>query len=238
MQLVGEWRATVADDELRRQLPDEQLDDRTWEPVEVPGHWRSVPAFADSDGPLLYRHRFSAGGWDDATRSWLRFDGMFYQGDVWLDGTYLGDTEGYFFPHTFEITDALRARSEHLLAVEVACARPADRRAKRNLTGVFQHWDSIDPAWNPGGIWAPVAVVHTGPVRIVTLRLACRDASAERATLDLRLELDAVAAAAAVVETTIADDEGQVVEVHTEAHNLSVGANQVSWRIGVAQPRL
>ena len=32
-------------------------------------------------------------------RWWLRFDGLFYQGDVWLDGTYLGDTEGYFSPH-------------------------------------------------------------------------------------------------------------------------------------------
>src|ERR1700722_13187652 len=237
MDLGGGWRCIAADETLGRVFFDPDLDDGDWPEIPVPHHWRSHHPFEASDGPLLYRRPFEdqvePGG-----RAWLQFDGLFYQGDVWLDGSYLGDTEGYFFPHTFEITDALRARSEHLLAVEVACARPADRRAKRNLTGVFQHWDSIDPAWNPGGIWAPVAVVHTGPVRIVTLRLACRDASAERATLDLRLELDAVAAAAAVVETTIADDEGQVVEVHTEAHNLSVGANQVSWRIGVAQPRL
>ena len=36
-------------------------------------------------------------------------DGVFYTSDVWLDGTYLGDTEGYFFPHAFEVTDALAA---------------------------------------------------------------------------------------------------------------------------------
>ena len=29
-----------------------------WAPVEVPGHWRAAPAFADSHGPLLYRTRF------------------------------------------------------------------------------------------------------------------------------------------------------------------------------------
>ena len=35
---------------------------------------------------------------------------------------------------------------------------PADRTAKRNLTGVFQHWDCLDPDWNPGGIWRPVRI--------------------------------------------------------------------------------
>ena len=94
----------------------------------------------------------------EGRRAWLTFDGLFYQGDVWLDGAYLGDTEGYFAPHTFEVTDALRARGEHHLAVEVTCSRPTDLTAKRNITGVFQHWDCLDPDWNPGGIWRPVRV--------------------------------------------------------------------------------
>ena len=55
--------------------------------------------------------------------SWLVFDGIFYLGDVWLDGTYLGDTEGYFFPHEFDVTEHVAGRAEHLLAMEVACAR-------------------------------------------------------------------------------------------------------------------
>ena len=41
--------------------------------------------------------------------------------------------------------------------------RPTDLTAKRNLTGVFQHWDCLDPDWNPGGIWRPVRVTETGP---------------------------------------------------------------------------
>ena len=43
-------------------------------------------------------------------------------------------------------------------AIEVTCTRPSDRTAKRNITGVFQHWDCLDPDWNPGGIWRPVRV--------------------------------------------------------------------------------
>ena len=124
VELGGTWRAAVADDDLRRTWHDDAFDDAGWEAVEVPGHWRSAPAFADTDGPLLYRRSFDAMGPAEGRRAWLTFDGLFYQGDVWLDGSYLGDTEGYFAPHTFEVTDALRARGEHHLAIEVTCARP------------------------------------------------------------------------------------------------------------------
>ncbi len=96
------------------------------------------------------------------SRTWLQLDGVFYQGDVWLDGSYLGDTEGYFFPHAFEVTDAVAQRGQHLLALELACDPPADKAAKRNLTGVFQDWDCIAGDWNPGGIWRPVRLVTTG----------------------------------------------------------------------------
>src|SRR4051794_1669724 len=125
----------------------------------------------------------------EGSRAWLTFQGLFYQGDVWLDGAYLGDTEGYFLPHTFEITDQLADRSEHTLAIEVTCAPQTDKTAKRNLTGVFQHWDCLDPDWNPGGIWRPVRLEHTGPVRIRDLRVLCREATLERAVVVFRANL-------------------------------------------------
>ncbi|MBA3955576.1 MAG: hypothetical protein H0X58_02810, partial [Acidimicrobiia bacterium] len=143
VDLGGTWRATEADEELRRTFCFADQDDQgvAWQNVDVPGHWRSQPAFVDSSGPLLYRRRFEAPCPDDDTRAWLVFDGLFYQGDVWLDGDYVGDTEGYFAPHVFDVTAALRARGEHLLGVELACSPEGDLTAKHNLTGVFQHWD-------------------------------------------------------------------------------------------------
>src|SRR5688572_21812241 len=203
MELTGTWRAAVADDDLRRTWHEEGFDDAGWEPVTVPGHWRSTPAFADADGPLLYRRSFDAMGPAEGRRAWLTFDGLFYQGDVWLDGGYLGDTEGYFAPHTFEVTEALRARREHHLAIEVTCAPQTDRTAKRNITGVFQHWDCLDPDWNPGGIWRPARITETGPVRIARLRTLCREATPERAVLVLRATLDSDAARTVCVHTTL-----------------------------------
>ena len=70
-------------------------------------------------------------------------------------------------------------------------ARRRDRTAKRNITGVFQHWDCLDPEWNPGGIWRPVRVehdrsrAHPRPARAVP-----RGARAERAVVVFRANLD------------------------------------------------
>jgi beta-mannosidase len=243
MDLSGTWLAREADDELRRRLPDPGLDDRDWAPVTVPGHWRSETAFADSDGPLLYRRHFETDRPGIGRRSWLHFGGMFYQGDVWLDGAYLGDTEGYFFPHSFEVTERLAAAREHTLAVEVACNRSTDRRAKRNLTGIFEHWDCIDPAWTPGGIWAPVTLDETGPVRIASLQVTCRDANAERATLDLQAEIDTLESATVSVATIVAAGGGDagiaaVVAERATEETLAAGTNRVTWRVMVDYPAL
>jgi beta-mannosidase len=249
MDLSGAWRAAVADDALRRRVPDDDLDDSDWAELPVPGHWRAAPEFATSDGPVVYRRRFVAPRLSGPERrAWLTFDGIFYQGDVWLDGAYLGDTEGYFFPHTLEVTAALThdARTEHLVAVEVACPRPEDPRTKRTITGEFQHGEGIDESWNPGGIWRPVTLTETGPVHIARLRVLCPDANAERATLALTATLDAAEAMSVEVRTTVrragARRAGPAVDTevteHVAEHRLGAKANQLTWRIGVDNPAL
>ncbi|MEO7572824.1 MAG: hypothetical protein ABIX10_10335, partial [Acidimicrobiales bacterium] len=232
IELTGTWQAAVADDDLRRTWHEDGFDDHDWEAVSVPGHWRSAPAFAGVDGPLLHRRQFDAMGPAEGRRAWLTFDGLFYQGDVWLDGGYLGDTEGYFAPHTFEVTDALRQRGEHHLAVEVTCARQTDPTAKRNITGVFQHWDCLDPDWNPGGIWRPVRVTETGPVRISRLRALCREATPERAILVLRATLDSDAALTVWLHSRLGDLD------HAADQPLAAGANEVEWTLTIDRPAL
>ncbi len=230
--LGGTWRAAVADDGLRRVYTEVGFDDGGWEPIEVPGHWRSTPAFADTDGPLLYRRCFDGPEAAEGRRHWLVLDGLFYQGDVWLDGGYLGNTEGYFFPHAFEVTEALSARGEHALAVEATCARPHDRTAKRNLTGVFEHWDCADPDWNPGGIWRPVRLEESGPVRIRELRVLCREAGAGRAVVSFTATLDTVEAANVVIGSRVGDVG------HYASHPLAAGQNTVAWTVVAPDPPL
>jgi beta-mannosidase len=240
IELNGEWKATVADDELRRRSADPAFDDSGWADITVPGHWRSESNFATNDAPLIYRRRFDtppSPADAAADRWWLQFDGVFYQGDVWLDGNYLGDTEGYFAPHSFEVTEQLAARDDHLLSVEVACAPQKNRTSKRNLTGVFQHWDCIHPNWNPGGIWRPVRLLSTGSVRIERLRVLCIEASPTKAVLAIRANLDTGQARSVDVSTQVTDHSAVVAD-HTQQHSLASGMNRVEWKVTIDNPTL
>ena len=230
---LEDWHAVVATDANRRAFTEEPIRvDDGWQAIAVPGHWRSHEPFAASDGPLLYRTEFEHEPTREGRRAWITFDGIFYQGDVWLDGTYLGDTEGYFLPHTLEVTELLADRREHVLGVEVTCAPQLDRTAKRNLTGVFQHWDCLDPEWNPGGIWRPVRLRETGPVRIRDLRVLCQEATSERAVVVLRANLETRDARAVTVRSAVGDVQHQLTQT------LAAGENHVEWTINVASPAL
>jgi beta-mannosidase len=232
VDLSGTWRAQAADEGLRRAFPGDDLDDSGWPELDVPGHWRSTPPFDRHDGPLLYRRRFDSPAPGPDRRAWLTLDGLFYLGDVWLDGGYVGATEGYFFPHTFDVTAAMRDRTEHLLAIEVTCTPPADRTAKRNITGVFEHWSCFDPDWNPGGIWRPVRLEETGPVRITRLRALCREATDVRAVVAFTAELDALDATTVTLRTTVGATD------HEHEHPLAAGSNRVAWTVTVERPAL
>ncbi|HTT92211.1 MAG TPA: hypothetical protein VMF65_21840 [Acidimicrobiales bacterium] len=242
--LGGRWMAAEADEDLRRSFPRLDLDDDSWQPLVVPGHWRSEPAFSSSDGPLFYRKRLEMEPLAAGRRAWLTMDGIFYQSDVWLDGSYLGDTEGYFFPHRFDITSALEKRSEHVIALEVVCDRPARRAAKKALLGVFGYWDCIDPSYNPGGVWAPVRVEVGGPVYLSSLRVTCVEADAKSAVLELSAVLDSVEAVTVTLRTEARrpgffNGETSVPAARVETRQpLAVGANRVRWRLVVDEPDL
>ena len=233
MELNGAWRVAPADDDLRRDAIGLDVDDSGWDEIGVPGHWRNHPEFTGSDGPLLHRRRFELPEPAPGRRRWLTLDGVFYQADVWLDGAYLGDPEGYFFPHTFDITALSRIGDEHVVAIEVACPPQRSHRGRRTITGVFQHWDCIDRTWNPGGLWRPVHVFDTGPVRVDRFRVLCRDADESRAHMLLYARLDSDGPRAATLRTSV---DGTVV--FESERRLAAGLNEVNWNLDIGDPAL
>lgn len=260
LELSGLWRAAPADD--AGALTGDDLDDSSWATVPVPGHWRSSDAFVDHDGPLTYRRRFSSEPLrpDAGDRSFLVVEGAMAAADVWLDGTYLGDTSDYVLPHWFEVTDLLRARDEHLLAMEVSCD-PVGTGATYDLTGAFGRSALLGAGHNPGGIWRPVNVHTTGPVRIRHARLRCPKADLESATLAVRVVLDCDeprpislrtwvtpatgplddehATATIPVERTHEDDSAdRAVVVVEREHPLAAGENRIEFTVPVRDPQL
>jgi beta-mannosidase len=230
VDLKGAWRAHLSAAELAKQFADPSFDDRGWTTVHLPHHWRTEAEFAAEDGPILYRRRQTIAAPAAGRRAFVELEGVFYYGDVWLDGDYLGATEGYFVPHAFEVTDALRRDTEHVFAVEVACPPQVDRTAKRTVTGVFGHWDAADPAFNPGGPWRPIRVVDTGPVRISGLRVLCTEALTERSRLTCEVRLDANDGPLdALLRASVVDASGGTLLDASRPVTLAAGENRQSW---------
>jgi len=238
--LAGTWLVTRADEARRRTVADRELDTSDWAEAPVPGHWRDADGLHDADA-VLYRHRFETAR-ARGRRRWLSIDGLCYQGDIWLDGAYLGATEGYFAQHVFDVTDLLDAGSEHLLAIEATCSHPGDRLDKRNITGVLQHSDILDDDINPGGLWRDVRIEETGPVRIDDLQVLALEADTDRAILRFRATLDSAATHRAQVITLVdpASDNGGsgAAAHHLQELVLAKGRNEVEWHVAVESPEL
>ena len=145
------------------------------------------PPFADTDGPLLYRHalrsraarRRQAACSSRSTASSTRPT----CGSTARTSAIRRATSS----RTASTSPSLaRLATEHVLAVEVTCSpqRDTEREAQHHRCA-SSTGTSIDPTWNPGGLWRPVGIETTGPVRIDRCRVLCRDANDARAHLRL-----------------------------------------------------
>lgn len=231
MELGGRWVARAATDDVRRFGIGLDADDSGWDEIDVPGHWQHSEAFRDSTGPVMYRHRFRADAPEPGRRRWITLDGVMYQSDAWLDGAYLGDAEGYFFPHSFDVTQLVGIGDEHVLAVEVACSQQSG--ARTNITGVLQAWDGLPAGWNPGGLWRKVRMYDTGPIRIDRLKVLCRDADEQSAHVLLSATFDSDAPHDITVVTR---RDGEVVDERSSM--VAAGLNDLEWSVDIRDPEL
>ena len=260
MDLGGTWRIAAATEGRRRTFHESDHDDSDWAETPVPSHW--AQGLAGAEGPdlaaeesVLYRRRFE-GPADaaaapetetGATRWWLRIEGLAQQGDIWLDGTYLGHTDGYFVPHELEVTEQIGARSEHLLAIEATCRRFGDPDNRTTLTGALQDPELCGSgSVIVGGLWRPVRLRSTGAVAIRHARAVCAEVhtpgDGDRgrgagggepwARLALRAVLDVPGGGAVYLRTRVAGTE------HVHSHHAAAGENRVEWTVDVADPPL
>lgn len=229
---IGNWRAARSTEQLQRQFSDPDFDDSDWTAIAVPSHWQTNSAFADFDGTLLYRADINVPTLQEGQRRWLKLCGLCYAGDIFLDGAYVGQTEGYFTHHRFEITDLVAKAGKSTLAIEVAAPRVGGDGPKRELTGWFTEGPGIPQGWNPAGIWQAVELVDTGPVAIRHFRALCTEADAAHAEVTLR----AVLLAAEPGEVEVTTEVAGIIDVAT--HRVAAGENRVEWQVRVDDPQL
>jgi len=129
----------------------------------------------------------------------LVFEGTSYEGEVWLNGQRLGALKGMLNPRAFEVSRLLAHGQENTVAVRlVATPDAASTKLTRGLTfrtprdqlySIAQSmygWD-WGPYGVPVGIWQPVKLRVSGPLRVEHpyVRTAILAAARARCGVDL-----------------------------------------------------
>lgn len=146
-------------------------------------------------------------------RVWLRFDGINYIANIWFNRDHIGVIEGAFKHGYFDVTQHLEKSGVSLLAVSISPPQNAEgpllpsyasgvMRGGRNggPTGKILNdgptfacssgWD-----WLPtipdreAGIWRPVSLFTTGPIRIEEALRIHAIPSKDLSEVDIRLEI-------------------------------------------------
>lgn len=199
-----------------------------WHEQELPAQWQQLPALETHTGKVVYRKAFTAPA--DARRRWLKLHGVFYRYRVRLNGVLVGETEGYFFPHEFEVTEQLRPGQENELLIEVDSPIERSRLQKETITGVFAHWDALSSyKYNPGGLWLPVELVHHPAVHIERALIHLESFDDQAAYVGLRLDLKVEAAVHARYRVTFTprNFEGEARSFEGE---IDLAAGKYGWQ--------
>lgn len=180
IDLNGTWKFSPAAVKAAIQF-DPALDDSDWPGIRVPANWYLQGW--DFNGAAWYRRHFTVPRELKGKFIRLRFNGIDYAADVWLNGIYLGFHEGYFQPFEFNVTTIVKPGEDNLLAVRVDSPYEEPGSAwslrKRLIKGIFNHHDTRPGgAWsfrgqekNTGGIWNDVELLVSDTVAIRDMKI-------------------------------------------------------------------
>jgi beta-mannosidase len=126
----------------------------------------------------FYRRTFELGESFDRVR--LRFGGVDYYADVWVNDEPVGTHEGAFVPFTLDVTDVVQP-GENALVVRVTSpwdppnpggSYPSDHVLRGMVKGTYEHGEGlIPPNVNPLGIWRPVWLLLDEGISIDRVRI-------------------------------------------------------------------
>jgi exo-1,4-beta-D-glucosaminidase len=139
---------------------------RHFEGVTYPigGNFSNIPMAPDSPyaASWWYRTAFTAPANYAGKVVWLNFRGINYRANIWLNGKPIATTKdiaGAWRTYELNVTDAIKAGAENVLAVQVFAPTDSD------LAITFVDWNPAPPDKNMG-LWREVYLTTSGPVAV------------------------------------------------------------------------
>lgn len=216
-----------------------------------PYYGRALRQF--NEAPWWYKNEFevASGGHQHAV---LRFNGVDYFADVWLNGHYLGAHEGYNTPFAFEVGHLLRWNAKNLLVVKVRA--PWENEIlpgfeyirfctviRDQMKGTYEHSDTFMPRdVNPIGIWDRVTLEIYDGIRLVEKPFVDPHLNEDYSEAEIRLEYPIVnhlteKKVRAVAQITAYGSTKVIVGKETQL-TLPVGVSCVKDSLRLENPRL
>ncbi len=229
---AGTWRFRFDDDDVGLGIGwfDEATPDSEWTEIDAPAAWDLAhPDGFDRQTVGWYRHEFTPPSSALGENVRLRFDGIFREARVWLNGVELGGTDLPYLPFAFDVTDTLRADEENRLVVRIdnritQTTLPCDTRMHAGKHGWFPYGGVLRPVWLEGGLATRTAqvMVRTDLDGAVDAKIffAAGDDPGDGAVLDAEINF-----------------AGETV-ARWQAVAIPSGAQGLALRTTVASPRL
>lgn len=200
ISLNGTWKYRIdQNDTGRRQswyLGGDNSD--AWKEITVPHNWFLVDEIGDYFGAVWYTRTIEIPEDMAGKRIAVRFEGVDYITEAWLDGRYLGFHEGMFNPFEFEITNLVEPGKAYTLMVrdyapkdtteyieadtdETPLSAPYKFHQSKGLTQIKGHmieamhrpgcYSAFRMDGNSGGIWGNVSLVARPRVYIESAKI-------------------------------------------------------------------
>jgi exo-1,4-beta-D-glucosaminidase len=141
-------------------------------PGYVDGRWLVMPTDSPFYPPWWFRTEFTLPAEFQGQNLVLHLDGISYQADIWLNGKKIAGSDqvvGMFRRFEFPINDHVRGDGPNCLAVELTAAgHLPDKNYHTKQVEATTGWDDHNP-YPPDmnlGLWQPVYITASGPVRI------------------------------------------------------------------------
>ncbi len=199
--------------------------DSSWKTIPVPGCWEVYgfckPTYKKAE-PLTgyYRTAFSVPKEWRGRRTVLRFDGVLYGYDLWINGKYAGKWRSGYNTALFDITPYLDKGETQELAMRVITRFPGSD---------FDYNDD----WAPSGIFRDVTLFSVPETHLADFRLETKAIQGNTDTMRFDFEVDG-ADRNTVVKADILSPDGRLLQSFSPA--LTDG--RAGMEITVNNPRL
>ena len=210
------WKFFKGDSEKAFEV---SFDDKGWRNVELPhdysvegpfdSQWASATGYLPT-GIAWYRKTFVVPASDKGKQVAIYFEGVSKNGEVWINGHYLGKRPNGYISYQYDLTPYLNIGKQNVLAVKV------------------DHQEFADSRWYAGsGIYRNVYLIATNKIHIkqwgvfATTPVINKDKAT--VAVNVSIENNAASNQKVEIENKLADQNGKLVARNSKA--ISVAAS-------------